>query len=299
LKRACLAIALLLSGCIKAGTGFQCSTDTSCNGGTCEPTGFCSFADATCEGGRRYGSESGPLANQCVGGPPDAPAGDAPADAAPVAPVVVAHAFSNESTVDTLTYQLGVPAGGTKRYLLVSVHLASDCNTPVPDTTSVTFDGVALAKVTDIVGTPCGNNADTFTRTEQWNLIAPSEGAHDVVVTLSAATPFTIHSAAIAMTGVNQSTPVRGFASATSAGTTVVVAVPSAPGDLVIDTAGTGGMFTAPDADQTQVFVNNISTQNTMNNSASSTRPGAGGMVAFGWTGIPDVFQDIATSIRP
>jgi hypothetical protein len=36
--------------------------------GTCEPTGYCSFADPTCPASRRYSDWAGELAGQCVGG---------------------------------------------------------------------------------------------------------------------------------------------------------------------------------------------------------------------------------------
>jgi hypothetical protein len=60
----------------------MCGTDESCsaNGisGRCEPSGFCSFVDTSCQSGRRYGSNSGSLSGTCVG----ATGGDAGADSA-------------------------------------------------------------------------------------------------------------------------------------------------------------------------------------------------------------------------
>ena len=54
-----------LSGC---GTGvFACQSDGQCEGGQCEATGFCSFPDAECPSGRRYGAlAAGHLQGQCV-----------------------------------------------------------------------------------------------------------------------------------------------------------------------------------------------------------------------------------------
>lgn len=48
---------------------FTCQTDASCGEeGRCEPIGYCSFPDADCASGRRYGAlASGKLANECVG----------------------------------------------------------------------------------------------------------------------------------------------------------------------------------------------------------------------------------------
>ena len=54
-----LAIALS-SGCLKELPAFSCSEDSQCGaGGTCETNGLCSFSDATCASGRRFGAEQG------------------------------------------------------------------------------------------------------------------------------------------------------------------------------------------------------------------------------------------------
>ena len=70
------------AGCLR-GTTFTCATDTDCNDGVCEAEGVCSFADSSCDSGRRYGELSGTYSDQCVGATtdqPDAPPGtpDAP-----------------------------------------------------------------------------------------------------------------------------------------------------------------------------------------------------------------------------
>jgi hypothetical protein len=63
------ALALMLAcasaGCLRA-TQFTCDVDGDCGAGRCEPTGFCSFEDASCSGGRRYGELSGSLAGACL-----------------------------------------------------------------------------------------------------------------------------------------------------------------------------------------------------------------------------------------
>ncbi len=58
-----------LAGCLRK-TEFKCQTSDQCStGGVCEmTTGYCSFADAECPDGRRYGGLSGDLAGECVGG---------------------------------------------------------------------------------------------------------------------------------------------------------------------------------------------------------------------------------------
>lgn len=64
------AVVFALAGCQKV-DAFVCAADSECaNGsvaGTCEPSGFCSFADGGCPGGKRYGDWAGDgLAGTCV-----------------------------------------------------------------------------------------------------------------------------------------------------------------------------------------------------------------------------------------
>jgi cysteine-rich repeat protein len=58
----------LLAGCVTPAGAFECSTSDECSGGTCEPDGLCSFADAACPSGRRYGESAGGKAGTCVDG---------------------------------------------------------------------------------------------------------------------------------------------------------------------------------------------------------------------------------------
>ena len=230
---------------------------------------------------------------------PDAPADaspDAPADAMPPQVAAVSAAtVGAASNSSTLIYSLTIPAG-TSRFLLVSVQLGTNCPSGlVPNTLSVTYNGVALIPITAIVGTPCGA---TTTRSEQWQLVAPATGMHDVVVTLSADAK-TVHSGAMAFTGIDQLSPVRSTATASGAGTSSSVTVASAVGDLVVNTVGQGNSITAPGAGQTQQFLHNVDSSNTLNNSAGSTAPGAAS-VTMTWTfGSTDEWQTISSSLRP
>jgi hypothetical protein len=56
----------------------MCDTSDQCTvGGTCQPTGWCSFADATCGSGQRYSEAAGNgLAGICVGDEPPIDASD-------------------------------------------------------------------------------------------------------------------------------------------------------------------------------------------------------------------------------
>lgn len=68
--RAALVTAMIASGCLKA-AAFECASDPQCTRagaqGTCEAVGFCSFPDAACTSGRRFGEASGKYTQQCVG----------------------------------------------------------------------------------------------------------------------------------------------------------------------------------------------------------------------------------------
>lgn len=69
MRAAIVLVAVLASaGCLRK-TEYKCSDSTDCGaGGTCEPVGFCSFADTGCDSGRRFGEFSGSTyAGQCVG----------------------------------------------------------------------------------------------------------------------------------------------------------------------------------------------------------------------------------------
>jgi len=77
MRLAACALLAALSGCSPFGGAgaFTCETDAQCAGGPasgrCErATGFCSFADATCGSGQRYGTSSGTLSSVCVGDEP-------------------------------------------------------------------------------------------------------------------------------------------------------------------------------------------------------------------------------------
>ncbi len=63
--RRALLLALVVTGCI-APARFTCDDDAQCGAGRCELTGYCSFDDAQCESGRRFGAAAGELASTCV-----------------------------------------------------------------------------------------------------------------------------------------------------------------------------------------------------------------------------------------
>jgi hypothetical protein len=230
-------------------------------------------------------------------GAPDA-APDAPPDAPPdarIPPAFAAVVSARGAGVASLTYSLAIPPGAG-RFLLVSVQLGSDCTAAVPAVTGVTYSGLALTRIATIIGTPCGM---TTTRSDQWQLIAPPDGAHDVVVTL-AGNANTVHSGALAFTGIDQATPVRASAIARGDSTQSSVGVVSQPGDLVVNTVGQGGGIVAPGAGQTERFKRNASGDNTLDNSAASTAAAAGTTTTMTWTfTVTDEWQTISLVLKP
>lgn len=61
-----LLVLLAIAGCGSAGA-FACNDDPSCSGGTCQPSGYCSFPDGECASGQRYGAHApADLADACV-----------------------------------------------------------------------------------------------------------------------------------------------------------------------------------------------------------------------------------------
>lgn len=227
-------------------------------------------------------------------GPPlvDA-AGDAPIDAAPQPPSFTASAVTSQEDAALVTLPVTIP-DGAGRFLIVAVQLGAGCNDMIPSVVSVLYDSVALAQLATISGTPCGAGS----RSDQWHLVAPATGTHNVVVALSGNAD-SVHVGALAFAGVNQVTPVRGTATASGAGESSSVVIASSVDDLVVNTVGDGNSVSGPGTGQTQRYLRNVDSSNTLNNSAASTAPGASS-VAMAWKfGANDEFQTISTSLRP
>jgi hypothetical protein len=105
-----IACSTLSAGCLRQ-TSFQCSSDVDCvlggAQGVCQGTSYCSFPDATCTSGQRYGDLSGPLAGQCSGATIDAGIDTGPAcvvgsiDVCTSAPPSGPFVVSGTTTLDT------------------------------------------------------------------------------------------------------------------------------------------------------------------------------------------------------
>jgi hypothetical protein len=87
-------------GCLPTLRAFTCSDNASCGGaGICQPNRLCSFPDATCPSGQRYGALDGTSSGQCVG--------EAPIDAAQCFGTFVRVCFSSAAAIPTAPKMLG------------------------------------------------------------------------------------------------------------------------------------------------------------------------------------------------
>jgi len=142
-------------------------------------------------------------------------------------PVVVGvgSGTSGNVQVPSLTFPLTVV--GVNRGVRVSLSTEQ-----IQTVSSITFNGVPLTQ--KVVETDVGTNQ----RTEQWFLVAPPLGTHNVVITLSA--PAYISAGAEALVSVNQSTPTGATGTAKSTSLTPNVTLTTTVNNsLVFDSLGT------------------------------------------------------------
>ena len=197
--------------------------------------------------------------------------------------VAVDTSASAMSAVSSTTLTWMHTATGSNRLVIVGVSYIH-----ASATVSVTYGGVAMTSV----GSAVQGGDD---RMQMFRLVNPPTGAQTVTVTFSVAVIQKI-GGSVSMTGVNQTTPLGTFVSATGFTTTPSVTVTSGAGELVIDTlAGdTGVGTTTVNAGQTQQW--NLKPANT---GAGSTKAGAAS-VTMGWTfSTADNWSHGAVSVKP
>lgn len=143
----------------------------------------------------------------------------------------VSSAASSGST-STLTWS-HTTSSGSNRLLVVGVTIKNRIGETV---SGITYNGVPLTRIDAKIN---GTNV----RIEMWQLVAPGTGTHDIVVTLSASAK--VVGGATSWTGVNQTTPIGTFASASNIIGNPTVNVSSATNEIVLDTLGVDGTATA------------------------------------------------------
>jgi uncharacterized repeat protein (TIGR01451 family) len=143
----------------------------------------------------------------------------------------------------TTTVTLPHTTAGSNRVLVVGISMNIANNTGAT-VSGVTYNGVALARA------GAHNDSGLTRRVEMWYLAAPSTGLNNVVVTVNlpgGTGVLGVVVGAATFTGADQTIPIRSFLSAdapatsTTAGSLASLNLPSAYGDMVLDTLATGG----------------------------------------------------------
>ena len=202
---------------------------------------------------------------------------------------------SGSAAVSSLTWSHTVTSAESNRILMVDVAVR---NATARTVSGITYAGTNLSRV---------GTAGTTSKVEMWMLVNPATGAHNVVVTLSG-TARTVAGAA-SFTGVNQTTPLGSFVSATGTSTAPSVNVPSVnEGEVVIDSlianVPLSSTLTATvNASQTQLW-NAVTTSTAAANARGAASiepsPAGGGTVTMSWgLSTSRVWSIGAVAIKP
>ncbi len=218
------------------------------------------------------------------------------------AQVVVDNTANSTSTLisgtpgtSTISFAHSVTAGGVNRLLVlgVSINVAGNSGSTV---TAATYNGVALTK--SFAFDP-GNNF----RVEMWYLVNPATGSNTVQVTVNKTTgnPMGVVIGAVDFTNADQTSPIRGSATASGSNDVAAIGVPSAINDIVLDTlavVGTNGISS---------FGTNQTSQWNANSGVTGQNARGGGSTRAGAPSVPmsenltaaNAWSDGAVSIRP
>ena len=144
-----------------------------------------------------------------------------------------ANSSSSSASTSSLSFS-HTPGSGANRLLVVAIGVGATTPTGNPPTVSgVTFGGTPLTPVISRVSGVGGAGDDTISYLYQ--LVNPASGPANVVVSLGGAGSLAV--GATTFTGVDPSAPLGTPVSAAgTSGGTASVAVPSAPGQLVVGT---------------------------------------------------------------
>lgn len=186
--------------------------------------------------------------------------------------VILLDAVSSQTGRSTATLTWPHTVGtGTDRVLVVGLSVRQG-NRAV---TSITYAGLPMS----LVGTQ--TDGLNVVRMSLYILAAPPSGTANVTVTLSGQANFS--GGAASFTGVYQSGPVAGFASAGGSSAAAVVTMPAAPGEVVVDTVAVqqNAGAVVPGGGQSPLW--NVATGNSGNDvgGGGSTAPGAASVTMF------------------
>ena len=198
-----------------------------------------------------------------------------------LAQVALGSTTAYEKTPAGTSHTFSVNCSGTDRYGLLAY--LSDGSTA---TVSATHAGNAM---TALHNQTTANNRAAFL-----GIVAPTTGAQNVVVTVSASSRF--NGAFFCLTGVDQTTSTLSPVGSSGTGTSVSDTVTSAANDLVMDALLEGWGATTVGTGQTQRFNN---TSMTSYFGWGSTEPGAAS-VPMTWTigGSPGEYVHIAINVK-
>ncbi|MCA9071840.1 MAG: DUF4347 domain-containing protein, partial [Planctomycetaceae bacterium] len=197
---------------------------------------------------------------------------------------VAVDSSSSAATPDQDSLTFSHTTSGTDRLMIVGVSLDPH-GTSV---SSVTYNGVNLALIgVEEVG---GSHA----RVEIWALVAPDTGTHNVVVNLTDAGHRGAVAGAITFTGVDQSTPLGTFSSASGDSSTASTTTGSSSGDLVFGVVSShNGTGASPTGGETEYW--DHSTANT--NGSGITQAGAFSVTPT-WTVANDDWAVAAVNVQ-
>lgn len=210
-----------------------------------------------------------------------------PADA--LSQVQFVNASSGQSGTTTTSFSFShTVSAGTDKILIVGAEIRSSADS----FTSVTYNGVALTKISGITGA-------SDVRAELWYLINPPVGTFSA--TLNASASRNLAGGAMSFTGVHQTAPVGTYAQTGGQGNATSVNVSSAPGEMVVDVVaqrdpGTLETLTVGPL-QTEQYRRDHT--NTAMRIAGSTEPGASTVtMSWAFTGDPRYAQ-VAVPLKP
>lgn len=171
---------------------------------------------------------------------------------------------------------------GSNRLLIVGVSVWHWQYAP----TAITYNGDALTKMTPQPGHD--GNEQTV---QMWYLVNPDVGTHDIEVTFNPSPPdFAFATVgAVSLTGVDQSTPIGTFTSATGTTEARTLNVSSEVGDLVVSTVVWGGGTNdiTLGSGGTEAWLYGPSTPGSASDEqwgAGMTKPGKAGTTAMSYT---------------
>ena len=205
--------------------------------------------------------------------------------------ITVSGAATNSSGTSTSLSFSHSTGSGTNRLLVVGVAYGSTATGPT--ITSVTFSGTSNYLIN--AGMLIANG--TTRRVEIFYMVAPPVSTTgNVIVTFPTGISYAV-AGAVTFAGVNQTAPIRTFASNTGTDAAPTVNVTTSAGDLVFDTVVVGNATLTPDGSQSSLW--NV-LQGTNLRGAASTKAATTGSTTMSWTaGSGQTWAIGAVAIEP